>query len=92
MKTQLLFSRGSRINKVQWSLDLEDILTEIGFDVNYLFNEMADENEYIYVSNGFLNRINKEYEDGEWHHFFKKDSFGTFDAFRLSFETKQVIN
>lgn len=78
--------RGSEINKLPFS-DIEYYLEEKGFNVSELFDMMADEREYVYVSNGFLRGLMaEENEPGEWHHFFKKDSDGDFVAEKLEFK------
>lgn len=78
--------RGSEINKIPFS-DIEYYLEEKGFSVSELFDKMADDREYVYVSNGFLRGLMaEENEVGEWHHFFKKDSDGHFVAEKLKFK------
>ena len=86
MKTFKFFHRGSEINKIQFS-EIEDLLLEKGFNIDDLFEIMADEDENIFVSNGFLRGLNaSENEEGEYHHYFKKDKYGSFDAFKLNFK------
>jgi len=86
MRTLKLSYRGSEINKILFS-EIEDYLEEKGFNVSELFDMMADEREYVYVSNGFLRGLMaEENEVGEWHHFFKKDSDGDLVAERLRFK------
>ena len=83
--TQVLFIRGTQINKVQFS-EIEYILEEKEINVNEAFSFLADEKEFIYISNGFLNALKKEVnEQGEWHHFFKKDIDGNFEAGKFNF-------
>jgi hypothetical protein len=89
MKTVQFNHRGTTINKVQFS-EVEDILEEKGFNVDNCFNNMADENEFIYVSNGFIFGLNNENNDTEWHHFFKKDADGNFEAFKMSFYNQNI--
>ncbi len=85
MNAQKLHIRGTEMNKMQFS-EIEDYLTEIGINVNEAFELMADEKEFVYVSNGFVNGLKKEEnEKGEWHHFFKKDQDGNFEAGKLKF-------
>jgi hypothetical protein len=57
MKTQKLNIRGTEVNKIQFS-DIEFSLEEKGLNVNFIFSLIADENEFVYVSNGFLRAIN----------------------------------
>lgn len=83
--TQVLFIRGTQMNKVQFS-EIEAILEEKEINVNEAFNLLADEKEFIYISNGFLHGLKKEEnEQGEWHHFFKKDIDGNFEAGKFIF-------
>lgn len=85
MKVQTFTHRGSQINKIPFS-EIEYDLQDKGFNTNELFCKMADENEFIYVSNGFLRGLNEDVnQDGEWHHYFKKDSDGDFYAEKLKF-------
>lgn len=85
MKTLKFNIRGTEINKLQFS-EIESYLEEKGFDVNYVYEKIADENEFIYVSNGFLQGLKAEKNEiGEWHHFFKKESDGHFVAGKLNF-------
>lgn len=78
---------GSRINKMQFS-EMEDYLIEKGLNVDAIFGMIADENEFVYVSNGFISGLVNENEDGEWHHFFKKDIDGHFIAGKLQFKNQ----
>ena len=48
------FTQGSTtINKIQFS-EIEDYLVEKGMNVNEVFSMIADEKEFVYVSNGFV--------------------------------------
>ena len=85
MKTAKLNIKGSQINKIYFS-DIEYDLEEKGFDIDTLFDLMADDNECIYVSNGFLTGLKSENEPGEWHHYFIKEN--DFEAKRLTFKNK----
>lgn len=77
--------RGTEMNKMQFS-EVEDYLLEKGLNVDEVFSQIADENEFIYVSNGFVMGLKeKENEQGEWHHYFKKESDGFFTAGKLKF-------
>jgi len=79
--------RGTEINKIQFS-EIESYLEEKGFNINSVFDMIADEKENVYVSNGFVKGLTAEVnEDGEWHHFFKKDIDGHFIAGKLQFKT-----
>ncbi len=83
--TQTLDIRGTRMNKIQFS-EIESFLEEKGLNVNESFDLLADEKEFVYVSNGFVEGLNKsENEPGEWHHFFKKDIDGSFEAGKFKF-------
>lgn len=86
MKVQKFFHRGTEINKIAFS-EIEYDLEDKGIDVMKAFMLMADENENVYVSNGFLRGLGaaSENEDGEWHHYFKKDEDGSFEAFKFKF-------
>lgn len=85
MKTFKIHHRGHEINKI-FFWDLEYLFEEKGFDINNIYSLMVDEKEYVYVSNGFIKGLDrKEVENGEWHHYFKKDGNGDFDAFKLNF-------
>lgn len=85
MKTQKYNIRGTEINKAQFS-EIEGYLEEKGFNADQWFSMMADENEMIYVSNGFVKGLKSdENEAGEWHHYFKKESDGSFSAYKMSF-------
>jgi hypothetical protein len=85
MNIQTLNIRGTQMNKVAFS-DIEDLLTDKGIDANEAFSLMADEREFVYVSNGFLRGLNAEnLEFGEWHHYFKKSDDNTFEAEKLKF-------
>jgi hypothetical protein len=85
MKTLKYNIRGTEMNKMQFS-ELESYLEEKNININEAFDLMADENEYVYVSNGFIRGLlNEENENGEWHHFFKKDVDGNFEAGKLKF-------
>ena len=77
--------RGSQINRLQFS-EIEDYLNEKGINVDNAFNEMADEHEYIYVSNGFINALDRENDPSEWHHYFIKDGSNHFIAKKLRFK------
>ncbi len=89
MKAIKFNHRGTTINKIQFS-EIESILEDKGFNVDNCFNAMADENEFIYVSNGFVSGLNNDNNDEEWHHFFKKDNDGGFEAFKMSFYNQNI--
>ena len=85
MKTQKINIRGTEVNKISFS-DIEFSLEEKGLNVNLIFSQIADQNEFVYVSNGFLRGLNSnENEVGEWHHYFTKDIDGHFIAGKLNF-------
>jgi hypothetical protein len=85
MKIQKLNIRGSVFNKVQFS-EICDDLEDLGFDVDSVFNLICDDKEFCYVSNGFLNALRTPIQEGEWHHFFKKEDDGSFVAGKLNFD------
>lgn len=73
------------MNKLQFS-EIESYLEDKGMSVNAAFEMLADEKEYVYVSNGFISGLrSKENEAGEWHHYFKKDEDGDFVAGKMKF-------
>ena len=77
--------RGTEMNKMQFS-EIEIYLQEKGLNVDNVFFQIADENEFIYVSNGFIKGLKaNENEIGEWHHYFKKEQDGSFLAGKLNF-------
>lgn len=76
--------RGTEMNKIQF-FDIIEFLEEKNLNVDEAFDLLADENENIYVSNGFVRGLNNENEAGEWHHFFKKDEDGHFTAGKYKF-------
>ena len=83
--TQELDIRGTRMNKVSF-WEIEDILVSKGIDSNKAYNDLADEKEMCYLSNGFISGLQKEEnEQGEWHHFFKKEEDGSFEAGKFNF-------
>lgn len=85
MKVQKYNVRGTEMNKIQFS-EIEFDLENKGLNVNEVFEMIADESEFIYVSNGFLSGLRKDVNDnGEWHHYFKKESDGSFVAGKLQF-------
>jgi hypothetical protein len=71
MKIYKFTHRGTEVNKISFC-EIEDYLIKKGFNINESFYIMADEKEYIYVSNGFVRGlISDTNEIGEWHHYFK---------------------
>lgn len=85
MKIEKYNIQGSEFNKIQFS-EIEFDLEAKGFNVNEAFNLMADKKEYVFVSNGFLRGLRADVnESGEWHHFFKKQLDGTFEAGKFQF-------
>lgn len=82
MKTFKFNHRGTEINKIQFS-EIEMYLEEKGINVHDAFDLMADEKEFVYVSNGFVRCLFNENEIGEWHHFFVKEN--GFEALKLKF-------
>ena len=85
MKIEKYNIRGTEMNKIQFS-EIEYYLEEKGFNVNEAFDLLADEREYVYVSNGFLTGLSNENTQGEWHHFFKKEEDGNFVAGKMMFK------
>jgi len=85
MEMQKINYRGTEINKIQFS-EIESYLEEKSMNVDAVFNMIADENEYAYVSNGFIRGLKaEENEPGEWHHYFQKESDGHFVAGKMMF-------
>ena len=73
------------MNKIQFC-EIEDYLLEKGIDADEAFALMADEKEFVYVSNGFLRGLTSDTNEfGEWHHYFKKEEDGHFVAGKLEF-------
>lgn len=86
MKLNKYNIRGTEMNKMQFS-EIEEYLEEKGLNVMEVFSQIADENEFIYVSNGFVRGLTtNENEIGEWHHYFKKEQDGSFTAGKLQFK------
>ena len=90
MKKQTIYNRGTEINKINFS-EIEDKLEEKGFNIMSVFNLIADENENIYVSNGFVRGLLNENEPSEWHHYFVKQEDGSFEAEKMYF-TVEMFN
>ena len=85
MKIQKYNIRGTEMNKMQFS-EIESYLEEKGMNVNEVFGMLADEKEYVYVSNGFVKGLTTvENDHGEWHHYFKKEADGNFIAGKMKF-------
>lgn len=85
MKYQVYNIRGTQMYKMQFS-EIEEYLEEKGLNVDEAFDLLADENEMIFVSNGFVDGLKSdENEKGEWHHFFKKELDGNFVAGKMNF-------
>ena len=85
MKIQKINIRGTEVNKISF-LDIEFSLEEKGLNVDLIFSQIADQNEFVYVSNGFLRGLNyTENEVGEWHHYFTKDTDGHLIAGKINF-------
>lgn len=82
-----IYNRGTEINKVYF-YDVEDLFENLSIDSNQVYNLLADENEFIYISNGFCNALKNSSEDiqnGEWHHYFTKEEDGSFQANKFYF-------
>ena len=85
MEVTKIYHRGTEINKIQFS-EIEYLLEEKNIDVMDAFEQMADSKEFVYISNGFLTGLNADEADfNEWHHFFKKDADGNFEADKFYF-------
>ena len=85
MNAQKYNIRGTEMNKMPFS-EIESYLEEKCLDVMSIFMQIADDNEYVYVSNGFVRGLREENNEvGEWHHYFKKESDGNFIAGKLNF-------
>ena len=84
MNATKLHIQGTEINKIQFS-EIEQYLEEKGLNVDSIFAMIADEKEFIYVSNGFVAGLKKEEnENGEWHHYFVNEG-GYFSAGKMMF-------
>jgi hypothetical protein len=81
-----IYHRGTTINKIELN-EWYDLMLDKGMDADDAYNVIADEsNECIYISNGFVNGLlNDENEPGEWHHYFVKQSDGSFEAAKYYF-------
>jgi len=84
MKTETYNIRGTRMNKMQFS-EIVSYLEDKGLSIDAIFDTIADEKEFIYVSDGFVKGLLNENEIGEWHHYFKKLEDGNFEAGKLKF-------
>lgn len=85
MKAVKLQIRGTEMNKIAFA-EIEPYLEEKGMNVDAIFSTIADSSEFVYVSNGFVRGLKaSENNEGEWHHYFKKDTDGTFSAGKLKF-------
>jgi len=86
MEIQKFNHRGTEINKIAFS-EIEFDLEGKGLDVDSVFMQIANEKEYIFVSNGFVNALEREenVSANEWHHYFIKESDGHFRAEKLNF-------
>lgn len=84
MKIQKFNHRGTEMNKIQFS-EVESYFEDKGICVNAAYNTLADENEYIYVSNGFVRGLKNQNTQGEWHHFFKKEDGVNFTVGKFKF-------
>ena len=85
MNAQKYNIRGTEMNKMPFS-EIESYLEEKGLDVMAIFMQIADDSEFVYVSNGFVSGLRADQNEvGEWHHFFKKESDGNFTAGKLNF-------
>lgn len=77
--------RGTEMNKVDFS-DIEEMLENKGINILEANALMADDNDKVFVSNGFLSGLkNETTEVNEWHHYFVKQEDGTFEASKLNF-------
>lgn len=78
------FTQGATtINKIQFC-EIEDYLAEKGINVNDAFELLADENEFVFLSNGFVFGLKEETLEGEWHHYFVKVD-GFYEARKFNF-------
>lgn len=85
MKIQKFNHRGTEINKISFS-EIEFDLEQKGINANEAFSVMADDDENVFVSNGFVRGLKSvENEIGEWHHYFIKESEGHYIAEKLKF-------
>ena len=85
MKAEKIYYRGTEINKINF-YDLEDLLEEKGLYKKVFNNCLNEENDCVYVSNGFLLGLNQEeIAHHEWHHYFIKNEDGSFECEKLQF-------
>lgn len=87
MNIQKIHNRGTEINKINF-YDLEEFLEEKGIYDKAFENLLNEKNDFVYISNGFLYslRSTEDVQPNEWHHYFKKDESGFFEAFKLMFD------
>jgi hypothetical protein len=83
MKIEKYNIRGTEMNRIQFS-EIEIYLEEKGHNINVAFEMLADEKEFVYVSNGFVNGLLNENTPGEWHHYFQKEG-NNFNAGKYNF-------
>lgn len=83
-------NRGTTINKINLS-DFQENLEEMGLNEMQVWLAIGNgEDDHVYVSNGFLNLLSNpsDMTDGEWHHYFVKDTDGEFTAEKFKFNNK----
>ena len=68
--------KNTTINKIHFE-DLRDIMTDKGLNhiaIQGVLNTICGDDDYAYVSNGFLRGMSaEEIEIQEWHHYFIKE-------------------
>ena len=85
IKTNQITQSSTTINKVYFS-DVEDLFEALGINADIAFQILADEKECIYVSTRFVEALERgNVEEGEWHHYFVKDTDGRFTAEKFNF-------
>ncbi|CAB4153424.1 hypothetical protein UFOVP622_36 [uncultured Caudovirales phage] len=85
MKTEKINYKGTEINKVNF-YELEELLEEKGIYKKVFNNCLNEENDCVYISNGFLLGLTtEENTPNEWHHYFIKQLDGSFECEKLNF-------
>lgn len=85
MTTEKINYRGTEINKINF-YDLEDLLEQKGLYKKVFNNCLNEENDCVYISNGFLLGLNQEeVTPNEWHHYFIKNEDNSFECEKLKF-------
>ena len=86
MKTEKINYRGTEINKVD-AYDVQDLLIDMDLNGKNILSQInPNEDDNVYVSNGFLYALkNQESTINEWHHYFIKKLDGSFECEKVNF-------